>query len=151
VGTTTATRYPLDSGGGDNDLHDRFFLTDLWNAVEFQEDHGEDLLYCRQIDDWFVWNSSVYKPVADGGIERRAQRTAKRMVAEALEAGDLADVGRVAKRMGQQNTARCMIESAAVLEGIDTRLEDLDVDPELLGTPMGTVGSSVGRRVGSRS
>jgi putative DNA primase/helicase len=129
----------LSISEGDKRLHDKFFLTDAWNAVELQEDHGKDVLYCRKIDKWFAWNGSNFRMVSDGEIERRAHKTAKRMVNEALGEGDLALVGRVAKRMGQQNTTKNMIERASVLEGIDTQLEDLDAYPDLLGTPMGTV------------
>jgi putative DNA primase/helicase len=54
-------------------------------ATRFLADHGEDLRFCPQQDQWYVWDGKRWKRDEDGEITRRAEQTVKKIAGELTE------------------------------------------------------------------
>src|SRR6266404_2980911 len=100
-------------------------------AVQFVEQHGEDLRYCHSTGAWFRWNG-VYWSKDQTGIAFQWARELARRLAENQDERKRYITHKTAFASGVERFAK-------VDPKIAVTVDYWDADPWLLGTPGGTV------------
>jgi len=139
-----ATKPPIPSDGGLP--HGDFIqFSDGWRAKQLVKNHGRDLRYCSQWNQWLIWDGKRWAIDRTLEIMRRAKSVTVKLLREAancLESGD--DVGAKMLRIQAKNADTrakydAMISLARSEPGIPILPESLDTDPWRLTVLNGTV------------
>jgi putative DNA primase/helicase len=122
----------------------RDFCTDLGNARRLVDQHGENIRYVAQWNQWIVWNkiSRRWGIDQDGAVTRFAEETVIAILSQALTLSNQADRNELLKHaMKSQSEARinAMINLARAEEGVTISAGQLDADSWLLGVQNGVV------------
>ncbi len=117
-------------------------LTDLGNAERLIDRHGDNLLYCARLRQWYGWEGKRWEPDRDRRVDRLVKETVRSIEQEASFTKDSTTVKAI------MNHARCseaegrinaMLGLAKSEERIIVRPEELDQDPWLLNVENGTL------------
>lgn len=122
--------------------------SDLGNARQFVEDHGQSLRYCYAIKKWIVWDGARWRLDSDGEVNRRAKQTALNLYAEAANEADpdrRQQLGKWALSSESRGRIEAMIDLAKSEPGIPVAPEELDADPWVLNCANGTIDLRTGQ------
>ncbi len=130
-----------------------FHLTDMGNAERLVARHGDDLLYCKPLGGWLVWDGTRWKRDESGEVERRAKEAVRSIYGEAEKASDddrRRAIAAHAKASESRVRRDAMIVMAHSEPGIPTGPEALDRDLLLLNAKNGTIDLRTGVLRGHR-
>jgi putative DNA primase/helicase len=122
-------------------------FTDMTNAREFVEDHGDEFRYLRDTLAWMKWDGKRWAPNATVDVELAAITTADRLYNEALDMPTRTVEETVnkdaaldwAKQSQSWRTRQAMIRSAAPQPELACATTMLDQHPDWLNVANGTI------------
>jgi P4 family phage/plasmid primase-like protien len=123
--------------------HLRFFPhTDVGNAERLQALHGDDLRYCHELGQWYIWDGSRWRTDRTGEINRRAVDMVRTLYTEAGEEEDLAKrtaIGKYARSCESRSSIEAAVHICKSLKGIPATVDDFDADRLLINAANGTI------------
>ncbi|MEE8302540.1 MAG: phage/plasmid primase, P4 family [Candidatus Tectomicrobia bacterium] len=117
-------------------------LSDVVNAEELVEHHGEDLYYCHPWGKWLIWTGTHWRIDDTGEVMRRCIATVKDMMRRATyveDEGVFASMMAHAKASLASAKLKAMATVAQSEPGIPILPDALDADPWLLYCLNGTL------------
>src|SRR5665647_1196176 len=119
-------------------------LTDTGNADRFITYFGEDVRYCADRKEWFLWSGKRWEPDKKGEVYELAKITAIRIYEEIkyLDPGDSVKRGELRKfaaRSESQKSLRDMIDNAKTDGRVAIVYADFDSNHDLINCPNGTL------------
>ena len=118
-------------------------FTDLGNAQRFEEQHRNDVRFCKNMRRPLFWNGKYWKIDETGAIQRKAQETVKKIVEEVKFAkGDTSLIENIqdhARRSQAYGKINALVRLAQTSAPLQVDLDDLDANPMLLNCENGTI------------
>ncbi|MBP7571598.1 MAG: hypothetical protein KBA95_16180 [Acidobacteria bacterium] len=132
---------PAEDGEGEPPPR-AFHRTDLGNARRLVAQHGTDLRFVPDWQQWLVWNGRHWERDRDGEVARRARATVMSIYADAALEDDSdrrKALGQWAAKSESRGRLESMVALAQAEDGIPVAHEDLDVGPYLLAVENGAI------------
>lgn len=111
-------------------------LNDLGNAERFIEQNGDSVLYCPEVDSWFVYSEGRWVRDAGKLMYQRAKGTINSISEEAkrddLSTEDKLNILAHANKSSSKGRIKAMLDLAKWEEGMTVNISQLDADPRLL-------------------
>ncbi len=138
---TTVFDFATREGGNCEDLIlkqdsyevDPFNRTDAGNAIRLVNDHGENIRYCSEMKEWYVFNDCIWDLDTSGQIYQKGKLTAMNILSSALniteETAKKRWIGHGLK-MESQIGLKNMIESAQNEPGIPIFITQFDTNKD---------------------
>ena len=144
---------PTDGSGSGKQI--RVFLgyhrTDGGNANRLIAYYGDDIRYCAELKEWYIWDGVRWAPDTTMFIEELAKQTVKRIHAEVLKLTELGASKAEREKLSkwvfaseEQHKINGMIRSAQSDPRITVRASDFDANKWLINTPDGTIDLKTG-------
>lgn len=128
-------------------------LTDWGNAKRLVEKHGDDIKYCPEMMEWYVWNGEMWGNDKCGKMHQFAKGVAVDLWDAASRVDDL-ELKKIMSKfaISSENQAKIknMIESAQNEPGIPVELKDFDKNKDIMVVGNGTVDLKTGLLTGYR-
>lgn len=116
--------------------------TDLGNAERLSDRHRDDLRYCAELDQWFVWDGTRWRADRVGTPVHLVGRLARSLYHEATEVEDRV-VAEAIGKWARKSEFRARIEAAVALARsmpeLCVTVDQLDADPWAFNTLSGTI------------
>jgi len=123
-------------------------LTDYGNAERLVAHHGEDLRYCYQQKNWYVWNGTRWALDDTGSVMRKAKATARGIMQEAEGVQNLDKRDSILNWMFRSESAhhlKSMIDLSSSEEKVAMSVNAFDQNPWLLNVENGTIDLQSGK------
>ncbi len=118
-------------------------LTDLGNAERFAAQHKDNVKYCLQTKQWFIYDGKRWSVDLSGQVRRFAKLTVRSIPLEAAAFKDkdeeYHEIMNHALKSEKETAIRAMLNLAQTEEGIAVTMDVFDRDPFLLNCPNGTI------------
>ncbi|MCB2211367.1 hypothetical protein KQI52_04585 [bacterium] len=121
--------------------------TDYGNAERLVAHHGDDIRYCYQQKNWYVWDGTRWALDDTGAVMRKAKATARAILHEADGVQDRENRDAILGWMKQSESAqklKSMIDLAGSEEKVATSVNEFDQNPWLLNVENGTIDLQTG-------
>ncbi len=125
----------------------RYPHTDYGNAERLVAHHGDDIRYCYQQKNWYVWDGTRWALDDTGAVMRKAKATARAILHEADGVQDREKRDAILGWMKQSESAqklKSMIDLAGSEEKVATSVNEFDQNPWLLNVENGTIDLQTG-------
>ncbi len=117
-------------------------LTEFENARRLVAHHGDDLRYCANSSEWYVWDDKRWALDESRERDRRAKETIRSILFEAGNSPDEAKrkaLGNFAVKCHSEKAVRAMLELAKTEPEIIMHTRQFDCAPNLLNVENGTL------------
>lgn len=111
-------------------------------SERFENEHGDNVRYCRERDEWYVWDGRRWKPDRIDHVLRLAKDTILNVYAVASRSDDddkRAKLIRLANSCDTNHGYRDIVSGASYLGQIPITADELDTDPWMLNCESGTL------------
>lgn len=123
--------------------------TDTGNAERFVRDWKNDVRYCRDIGQWFIWNAGKWEQdIGAAAVMRLAIQTTRKIYSEAQYGKDKDECLAIAKwAASSENVSKlkAMLEIAKNDKKLEVYNKDLDAQPWLLNVANGIINLNTGQ------
>ncbi|MCJ7774602.1 MAG: bifunctional DNA primase/polymerase, partial [Desulfobacterales bacterium] len=133
-----------------NIIKKEYSYSDYGNARRLLDKFGENLRYCVEMKEWYIWDSTRWNLDAEGKINQYAKKTILGLY-ELLN--KIEDVDRRKQffnfilKCENQNKLKTMIESATNEPGIPISINELDKDLDLINVSNGIIELKTGNLI----
>lgn len=126
-------------------------LTDWGNAKRLVKKYGDDIRYCPEMKDWYIWNNEIWKQDTIGLINQLAKHTVLDLWSVAQNVNDLHLKEKMVKFAivsENQNKLKNMIESAQNEPGMPIEINEFDFNKDIICAENGIVNLRTGNLSG---
>lgn len=123
-------------------------LTELGVAERFVQEHGEDVRFCHQSREWFVWDGMRFAPDQTAAVNRLLKGTVRQLGKAAFDVDDeekKKQAIRFAASCESDRSIRAVLNLASAEEDIPVLTSELDANPWLLSVINGTIDLRTGQ------
>jgi P4 family phage/plasmid primase-like protien len=141
LGVPDATRRALAYHGLSNIVATRFPRSDSDNADRFVSEHGENLRYFHDREEWHVWDGTRWAKDKTDEVRRLGIQTARNLTTEAVQIEGEGREGAIKYAVQSESRGKIdsMIDLASSHADVSTTSDEFDADPWLLNVENGTI------------